>query len=73
MGTTITHKRFIVYKHIIEKKDLVLVAKETNHSQLAVDKHINDYHRVKTLADDNKDVLFIHHTTNIARHVGSVK
>ena len=69
MGTTITHKRLIVYKHIVEKKDPALVAKETNHSQLAVDKYIKDYHRVKTLADDNKDVQFIHHTTNIARHV----
>jgi hypothetical protein len=69
MGTTITHKRLIVYKHIVEKKDPAVVAKETNHSQLAVDKYIKDYHRVKTLADDNKDVQFIHHTTNIARHV----
>jgi hypothetical protein len=69
MGTTITHKRLIVYKHIIEKKDPAVVAKETNHSQLAVDKYIKDYYRVKTLADDNKNVQFIHHTTNIARHV----
>jgi hypothetical protein len=69
MGTTITHKRLIVYKHIVEKKDPAVVAKETNHSQLAVDKYIKDYHRVKTLVDDHKDVQFIHHTTNIARHV----
>jgi hypothetical protein len=69
MGTTITHKRLIVYKHIVEKKDPAVVAKETNHSQLAVDKYIKDYHRVKTLVDDNKDVQFIHHTTNIAKHV----
>jgi hypothetical protein len=69
MGTTITHKRLIVYKHIVEKKDPAVVAKETNHSQLAVDKYIKDYHRVKTLVDDKKDVEFIHHTTNIARHV----
>lgn len=69
MGTTITHKRLIVYKHIVEKKDPAVVARETNHSQLAVDKYIKDYHRVKTLVDDKKDVEFIHHTTNISRHV----
>jgi len=69
MGTTITHKRSIVYKHIIEKKDPSMVALETNHSQLAVDKYIKDYYRVKTLVDDDKDVEFIHHTTNIAKHV----
>jgi hypothetical protein len=69
MGTTITHKRLIVYKHIVEKKDPSIVARETNHSQLAVDKYLKDFYRVKTLINDKKDVEFIHHTTNIARHV----
>jgi hypothetical protein len=69
MGTTITHKRIIVYKHIVEKKDPVVVAFETNHSQLAVDKYLKDFYRVKTLVNDKKDVDYIHHTTNIARHV----
>lgn len=69
MGTTLTHKRIIVYKHVVEKKDPSVVAKETNHSQLAVDKYIKDFYRIKTLVDDKKDVEFIHHTTNISRHV----
>ena len=69
MGTTLTHKRIIVYKHIVEKKDPSVVARETNHSQLAVDKYIKDFYRVKTLVNDKKDVDFIHHTTNISRHV----
>jgi hypothetical protein len=69
MGTTLTHKRIIVYKHIVEKKDPAIVARETNHSQLAVDMYIKDFYRVKTLVNDKKDVEFIHHTTNIARHV----
>jgi Protein of unknown function (DUF1670) len=69
MGTTLTHKRIIVYKHVVEKKNPAIVARETNHSQLAVDKYIKDFYRVKTLVNDKKDVEFIHHTTNIARHV----
>jgi len=69
MGTTLTHKRIIVYKHVIEKKDPSIVARETNHSQLAVDKYIKDFNRVKTLANDDKDINFIHHTTNISRPV----
>lgn len=69
MGTTITHKQLIVHKHIVEKKDPAVIARETNHSQLAVDKYIKDYYRVKTLVKDNKNVEFIHHTTNIAKHV----
>lgn len=69
MGTTLTHKRIIVYKHVVEKKDPSVVARETNHSQPAVDRYLNDFNRVKTLVNDNKDINFIHHTTNIARPV----
>jgi hypothetical protein len=69
MGTTLTHKRLIIYKHVVEKKDPAIVARETNHSQMAVDKYLKDFSRVKTLLNDNKDLDFIHHTTNIARPV----
>lgn len=69
MGTTLTHKRLIVYKHIVEKKDPSIVARETNHSQMAVDKYLKDFNRVKTLVNDKKDIEFIHHTTNISKHV----
>lgn len=69
MGTTITHKSQIIFKYVIEKKDPKTVAYETNHSQLAVDRYIKDYNRVKTLTDDGKDIDFINLTTNIARHV----
>lgn len=69
MGTTLTHKRIIIYKHVVEKKDPTIVARETNHSQPAVDKYLKDFYRVKTLVNDNKDVDFIHHTTNIAKPV----
>ncbi len=69
MGSTITHKKQIVFKHIVEKKSTLTVARETNHSQAAVDHYINDYRRVKTLVDDNKNIDFIHLTTNIAKPV----
>jgi len=69
MGTTLTHKRIIIFKHVVEKKDPSIVARETNHSQPAVDKYLKDFNRVKTLVNDNKDINFIHHTTNIARPV----
>jgi hypothetical protein len=69
MGSTLTHKRIIVYKHVVEKKDPSVVARETNHSQMAVDKYLKDFNRVKTLVNDDKDINFIHHTTNISRQV----
>lgn len=69
MGSTITHKVQIVYKHVVEKKSTHIVARETNHSQKAVDHYINDYHRVKALIDDKKDINFIHLATKIAKPV----
>jgi hypothetical protein len=69
MGSTLTHKAIIVYKYIVEKKPANIVAIETNHSQKAVDHYINDFFRVKTLVDNNKDIDFINLTTKIAKHV----
>lgn len=69
MGTTLTHKRIIIYKHVVENKDPTVVARETNHSQPAVDRYLKDFNRVKTLVNDNKDIDFIHHTTNMAKPV----
>jgi hypothetical protein len=37
MGSTVTHKDIIVYKHVIEKKSTNIVALETNHSQRTVE------------------------------------
>jgi len=69
MGSTITHKNMIIYKHVVEKKATNIVALETNHSQRAVDHYISDYNRVKTLIEDNKNLEFIHLATKIAKPV----
>jgi hypothetical protein len=69
MGSTITHKKQIIFKHVVQKKDPKKVAYETNHSQPAVDRYIKDFYRVKTLVDDGKDIEYIHLATNIAKHV----
>jgi Protein of unknown function (DUF1670) len=69
MGSTITHKAIIVYKHIIEKKSPDVVARETNHSQKAVDHYLNDYYRVRMLYIEKKDVEYINSATRIAKNV----
>ena len=69
MGSTVTHKRMIVYKYVMEKKATNIIALETNHSQQAVDHYIRDYNRVKTLLEDHKDLDFIHLATRIAKPV----
>lgn len=69
MGTTLTHKNIIIYKHVVERKDPSLVARETKHSQRAVDRYLKDYFRVKMLVSDKKDIDFIHHTTNLSKQL----
>lgn len=69
MGSCITHKSVIVRKVMLENKDPADVARETAHSQQAVDQYLNDYHRVKSIYDSNQDLQYIHFVTSIAKHV----
>lgn len=69
MGSCRSHKRAIVTKVILEKKDPALVAKETNHSQVAVDRYLKDYHRVRAVYQRTPDPQYIHHVTGLALHV----
>lgn len=66
MGSCITHKNQIVYKHVVEKKDPLTVAKETNHTIYAVDNYLRDFNRVKTLYFDGKDQSYIHIVTKLS-------
>ena len=69
MGSCITHKKQIVFKVIVEKKDPTIVALETNHSQKAVDNYLQNYNRVKTAFLANADINYIHIVTNISKNV----
>ena len=69
MGSTLTHKAIIVKKYAIDKKASNVIARETNHSQRAVDHYVRDYNRVKILANDGKPLDFIRVATNIAKPV----
>ena len=69
MGTCISHKSMIVRKVIVEKKDPASVARETNHSQKAVDRYLKDYHRVKTCYLQNKNINFISHVTGMSKNL----
>ncbi len=66
MGSCLTHKYQIIYKCVVEKKDPMIVARETNHTMQAVDHYLKDYNRVKTLYLDNKDVNYIHLVTQMS-------
>ena len=69
MGTCLTHEYQIVYKYVAENKEPKTIANETNHTIKAVDRYLKDYHRVKTLYDDGKDIQYIKSVAGIAKHV----
>lgn len=69
MGSCVSHKRTILTKVILEKKDPADVARETHHTQEAVDRYLKDYHRVKIGYQQNPDLDYIHLVTGMAKHV----
>jgi hypothetical protein len=66
MGSCLTHKYQIIYKCIVEKKDPLYVARETNHTIKAVDNYLRDFNRVKTLFLDGKEPDYIHLVTKMS-------
>ncbi|MFW6371708.1 MAG: DUF1670 domain-containing protein [Bacteroidota bacterium] len=66
MGSCITHKNQIIYKNVVEKKDPITVARETNHTIYAVDNYLRDFNRVKTLYLDGMKPDYIHLVTKLS-------
>ena len=66
MGSCLTHKYQIIYKCVVEKKDPLIAAKETNHTIMAVDRYLKDFNRIKTLYLDDKDQDYIHLVTKLS-------
>ncbi|MFQ6043448.1 MAG: DUF1670 domain-containing protein [Candidatus Poribacteria bacterium] len=69
MGTCITHKATIVRKVIVEKKDPVQVAAETNHSLKAVENYLKDYRRVQTCYHQKPNIRFISQATGLTENL----
>jgi Protein of unknown function (DUF1670) len=69
MGTCITHKNIIVRKAVLEKKDPVKVAAETNHSLQAVERYLKDFRRVETCYNKAKELDFISQATGMTKHL----
>lgn len=66
IGPSISHKGIIVGKFlqgIIPDK----IAKETNHSQSAVDRYIKDYERIKICVEENMETKNIKRTTGLSK------
>ena len=69
MGSSITHKGIILRKLLLEKKDPVVVARETNHTLQAVERYLNDFRRVQHCYEKEQSIDFIVTATALAKHV----
>jgi len=69
MGSCITHKGQIIRKVYIEKKDPVMVSKETRHTQKAVDRYLTDFNRVRCAYEHNTNTDYVHIVTGISKCV----
>lgn len=69
MGSCISHKKMIIKKVIVDKKDPFAVAKETKHSINAVDRYLKDFYRVKHCFNNGKNVSFTSTVTGINKFV----
>lgn len=66
MGSCISHKTDIVVKVVYEHKSPVIAARETRHSQQAVDRYLRDFYRVRTCYRHNPDANFICQVTGMS-------
>ena len=69
MGSCITHKGQIVRKVYIDKKDPTIVARETEHTQRAVDNYLKDFNRVRCAYEYNGNTDYIHLVTGLSKNV----
>ena len=69
MGSCVSHKSIIIKKITLDKKDPLVVARETNHSIGAVDRYMKDYNRVRVCYNDGKDKQFISLATGLNKYV----
>jgi len=69
MGTCISHKELIIKKVVIEKKDPLIVAKETKHTLRAVDRYLKDFYRVQYCFRENHDVEFTEKATGLSKNL----
>jgi len=69
MGSCVSHKSVIVKKLVVDRKDPLTVAQETNHSIRAVDRYVKDFNRVRLCHQDGKNTEFISLATGLNKTV----
>ena len=67
LGPTLTHKRIICIKHLIEGKSVEVTARETNHSPEAVIRYTNDFRRIQVCLREGWDLGKITQATGLSK------
>jgi len=67
MGPTLTHKRIICHKHIVEGKSIEQTAREAKHSPSAVTRYVKDYKRVLTCWKEGMEEGKIRNATGLSK------
>jgi hypothetical protein len=65
-GSCLTHKVTIIRKVVAEKKDPHRVARETRHSQRAVDNYLKNFNRVKIAYESSNNLDFVRLVTGLS-------
>lgn len=68
-GSCISHKVQIVTRVVYEKKDPLQVARETKHTIQAVDRYVQDFHRVRTCYRVRPAVEFVQQATGMSKNL----
>lgn len=66
MGPTLTHKRIICIKHLMEGKSIEQTARETDHSPEAITRYTNDFKRVHVCLKEGWDLKKIAQATGLS-------
>ena len=67
MGPSITHKRQICYKVVVEGKSISTAARESNHSPEAVTRYVKDYKRICTCLKEGLSLRDARYVTNMSK------
>lgn len=67
MGPSVTHKKQICYKVVVEGKTIEQVARETNHSPEAITRYVKDYKRISSCLANGLSIESTKFVTNVSK------
>jgi hypothetical protein len=69
LGPSVTHKKIICQKYIVDKKPISEIASETFHSTSSINRYLNDFNRVLLCLQKGLKIDEISYAANISKNV----